>query len=80
LFIDPSCTDLIFSLEKGYHCKRAADGTFDRDKPDSHHEDSPDALRYAYIGGPIKMIPRLPDQTARGDWTASAGSSKWAPY
>jgi hypothetical protein len=80
LFIDPSCTDLIFSLEKGYHCKRAADGTFDRDKPDSHHEDSPDALRYAYIGGPIKMIPRLPDQAARGDWTASAGSSKWAPY
>lgn len=82
LFIDPSCEALISSLGEQYHCKRNPDGSFDRDTPGKEGEDSADALRYAYVGGPI-LIGHLQEQEVRpGLWDMSAADqqSRWAAY
>jgi len=79
LKVDPRCKGLIHAVEKGYHCKRNPDGGFDRDSPDSDFEDYPDALRYAYVGGPAFLPSRLPEPESRGAWENLA-VARWTPY
>jgi len=82
LWVDPSCKDLITSVGKGYHCKKHQDGTFDRGKPDMPFSHSPNALEYAYMGGPAPRPARFPDtETQAGWWEGISGKGgKWAPY
>jgi hypothetical protein len=80
LLIDPSCTDLIFSLSEGYMCKQKPDGTFDRDRPADEFSHAPDALGYALVGGPIGASMSLPDQITRAGWWDFGGGDfrqKW---
>jgi hypothetical protein len=64
LFVDPRCKKLIYALDKGYQCKRKPDGGFDRDRPEKRFDNSPDALRYAFIGG-SQEASRLPDHMSQ---------------
>lgn len=78
LYIDPSCEDLIIALADLYHCKRTRDGEYNRDVPDDEGSDYPDALRYAYVGGPWGAR-RLPEHEALSEfWEKPYG--KWNPY
>lgn len=81
LKVDPECQHLIKAMSQGYHCKRRPDNTFDRDKPDEPFSHSPDALGYAYVGGPVGTS-RLPEHDSRPNmWeTEGASMSKWARY
>lgn len=76
--IDPKCQGLIHAIEKGYRCKRNADG-FNRDKPDDKYSHFPDALRYSYVGGPAFRSNRLPEHESVGSWEMSL-AQKWTPY
>jgi len=77
LYVDPSCEDLIRSMSKLYHCTRKSNGEFDRDKPAEAGSHSPDALGYAYVGGPLRGRSALPD-VENSTWQLD-GTQRWSP-
>jgi len=61
LFIDTErCPELHTAIAKKFKCKRMPDGSYDRDTPGKDGEDYPTALRYAYVGGPMRVSTVLP--------------------